>query len=145
MRNRVWRCAVAAAAVILVGCGRRSDPQPPIDQAASFVSLRDSYFVRTLRWNPVTATYLGADEYRSDLRDANGRLRDYSEESLAQEIAYYRNAQQELRAIETARLPPALVVDSRLMDAHLKFLLRNLADRKYYQRAVDTYTSEPFR
>ena len=31
------------------------------------------------------------------------------------------------------------------MDAHLRFLLHELADRKYYQRAVDTYVSEPFR
>ena len=31
------------------------------------------------------------------------------------------------------------------MDAQLTFLIRLIADRKYHQRAVDTYTTEPFR
>ena len=31
------------------------------------------------------------------------------------------------------------------MDAQLKFLIRLIGDRKYHQRAVDTYTTEPFR
>jgi len=31
------------------------------------------------------------------------------------------------------------------MDAQLKFLIRLIGERKYHQRAVDTYTTEPFR
>ena len=31
------------------------------------------------------------------------------------------------------------------MEAQLTFLIRLIADRKYHQRAVDTYTTEPFR
>ena len=52
---------------------------------------------------------------------------------------------QELGAIPLDSLPPHLRVDHRVMAAQLKFLIRLIGDRKYHQRAVDTYTAEPFR
>jgi uncharacterized protein (DUF885 family) len=138
-RTAIRRFAVVAGLVLASGCG--GGPAPDVD----FVELRDRYFVRTLRLNPVTATYLGGDEYSPDLRDSNGRLRDYSEGTLSQEVAFYRETQEVLRKIDISTLPPALRVDYKFMEAQLKFLVHELAERKYYQRAIDTYVSEPFR
>ena len=104
-----------------------------------------AYFVRHLLFNPVTATYLGADGYSDVLQSTNGALKDYSEAALARELAFYRESHQELRGIARDSLPPPHQVDHRVMDAQLTFLIRLIADRKYHQRAVDTYTTEPFR
>src|SRR5687768_869980 len=110
-----------------------------------FGGLRDRFFVRHLLFNPVTATYLGADGYSDVLQSTNGALKDYSEAALARELKFYREAHEELRGIALDRLPPHHKVDHRVIDAQLAFLIRLIADRKYHQRAVDTYTTEPFR
>jgi uncharacterized protein (DUF885 family) len=110
-----------------------------------FETLRDRFFVRHLLFNPVTATYLGADGYSDVLQSTHGALKDYSEAALARELAFYREAHQELQHIASETLPPHLQVDHRVMDAQLKFLIRLIGDRKYHQRAIDTYTAEPFR
>jgi uncharacterized protein (DUF885 family) len=138
-------CGGGSGGVGAVSCGFGVEAPGSRPAFGDFIVLRDRYFVRTLRLNPVTSTYLGGDEYSPELRDGNGRLRDYSEEALVKEIAFYRETQNALRKIDASTLPPALVVDYRFMNAQLKFLLHELADRKYYQRAVDTYVSEPFR
>ena len=110
-----------------------------------FQALRDRFFVRHLLFNPVTATYLGADGYSDVLQSTNAALKDYSEAALARELGLYREIQQELQGIARETLPPHLQVDHRVMDAQLKFLVRLIGERKYHQRAVDTYTAEPFR
>jgi uncharacterized protein (DUF885 family) len=110
-----------------------------------FETLRDRFFVRHLLFNPVTATYLGADGYSDVLQSINGALKDYSEAALARELAFYRETYQELQDVRRESLPPHLRVDHRLMDAQLTFLIRLIGDRKYHQRAIDTYTAEPFR
>ena len=110
-----------------------------------FEALRNRFFVRNLLFNPVTATYLGADGYSDVLQATSGALKDYSENALARELAFYRESRQELQAVPRERLPAHLQVDYRVMDAQLAFLIRLIADRKYHQRAVDTYTTEPFR
>src|SRR5687768_1773647 len=110
-----------------------------------FGGLRDRFFVRHLLFNPVTSTYLGADGYSDVLQSTNGALKDYSEAALARELAFYRESHDELQAIARENLPGNLQVDHRVMDAQLKFLIRLIGERKYHQRSVDTYTTEPFR
>ena len=110
-----------------------------------FTALRDRFFIRHLLFNPVTSTYLGADGYSDVLQFTNGALKDYSDAALARELAFYQESHQELQAVARESLPPDLQVDHRVMDAQLKFLIRLIGDRKYHQRAVDTYTAEPFR
>ena len=125
-----------------IGFGTEIENRAAIER---FETLRDRYFVRHLLFNPVTATYLGADGYSDVLQSTNGALKDYSEGALARELAFYREAHEELRGIARDSLPPPHQVDHRVMEAQLTFLIRLMADRKYHQRAVDTYTTEPFR
>ena len=125
-----------------VGFGIEVENKATIEK---FEALRDRFFIRHLLFNPVTATYLGADGYSDVLQSTNGALKDYSEAALSRELAFYRETQQELQSIERDRLPPHLLVDYRVLDAQLAFLVRLIADRKYHHRAVDTYTTEPFR
>ena len=152
MESRKWLIALC---IFALGCGSGSGGGgcaigfgTEIENRAEierFEALRDRFFVRHLLFNPVTATYLGADGYSDVLQSTNGALKDYSEAGLARELAFYRESHQELLAIARESLPPRHQVDHRVMDAQLAFLIRLIADRKYHQRAVDTYTTEPFR
>jgi uncharacterized protein (DUF885 family) len=130
--------AVLLVAVLSTACSH--DPT-----ANSFVQLRDRFFVRHLLFNPVTSTYLGADGYSDVLHATNGALKDYSEATLSRELAFYRETQKELGAISASGLSPSLQVDYHVMDAQLKYLIRLIGDRRYQQRALDTYVTEPFR
>jgi uncharacterized protein (DUF885 family) len=146
---------VVAVCVLAVGCASGSGEAgcaigfgTEIENRAAierFEALRDRFFVRHLLFNPVTSTYLGADGYSDVLQSTNGTLKDYSEAALARELAFYRESRQELLGIAREILPPHQQVDHRVMDAQLRFLIRLIGDRKYHQRAVDTYTAEPFR
>ncbi len=93
----------------------------------------------------MTSTYLGADGHSDVLQSTNGALKDYAEAALSRELAFYKETQRELQALSADTLPPHLKVDYRVMDAQLKFLIRQIEVRKYHQRAVDTYVAEPFR
>src|SRR5262245_9228240 len=64
-----------------------------------FQALRDRFFIRHLLFNPVTATYLGADGYSDVLQSTNATLKDYSEGALERELGFYRETQKELEGI----------------------------------------------
>ena len=138
--KRAWAVAGVMAIGLAIACGTANSLT--VDR---FQTLRDRYFVRHLLFNPVTSTYLGADGYSDILHATNGALKDYSEATLARELAFYRDTQAELAAIDRANLPAGLQIDRDLLDAHLKYLTRLIGERKYHQRSVDTYVAEPFR
>jgi uncharacterized protein (DUF885 family) len=152
VRSRKWLIGVSLLAIgcasgsgasgCAIGYGIEVENRATIER---FEALRNRFFVRHLLFNPVTATYLGAVGYSDVLQAADGALKDYSESALSREIAFYRETHQELQAIARESLPANLQIDYRVMDAQLKFLIRLIGDRKYHQRAVDTFTAEPFR
>ena len=114
-------------------------------QPSAFAQLRDRYFVRALRLNPVTATYLGGDAYSPELRDVNSRLRDYRPQALEAERTFYREVQAQHARIAASALSPEEQIDHAVMGAQLEFILHQLQDQRYHQRSVDTYVAEPFR
>ena len=144
-RTFVRRTALAAAGFgilrTLPAC--RDDRRSNADR--TFAELRDRYFLRHLQLNPVTSTYLGGDGYRAELRNVNGRLRDYSPAALESELRFYRDTRDALRGIDPASLTPAMRIDREVMASQVEYLIRYLDPRRYHLRAVDTYVSEPFR
>jgi uncharacterized protein (DUF885 family) len=147
--RKPWLLACLALATI--GCANTHNGcafgygTETIGAVERFETVRNRFFVQHLLFNPVTATYLGADGYSDILQSTSGALKDYSESALSRELAFYRKTQDEMRAIAPELLPENLQVDHRLMDAQLAFLIRLIGERKYHQRAVDTYVAEPFR
>ncbi len=113
--------------------------------ASRFGELRDRYFLRVLELNPVTSTYLGGDGYSPALAGVNGRLRDFRPEALAEEVRFYRGIERELAAIPRESLTPAERIDAAVMGAQLSFMIHQVETLRYYERAVDTYVTEPFR
>jgi uncharacterized protein (DUF885 family) len=114
-------------------------------QQSAFARLRDRYFVRALSLNPVTATYLGGDAYDRSLRDVNGRLRDYRPAALRAERAFYWEVKSALDALDASRLPGEEAIDHAVLGAQLNFIIHQLEDLRYHERAIDTYVAEPFR
>ncbi len=113
--------------------------------ASPFSELRDRYFLRVLQLNPVTSTYLGGDGYSPELAGVNGRLRDYRPAALTDEVGFYRSVQRQLMGIPHAALTPAERIDAGVMGAQLEFMIHQVDGLRYHERALDTYTTEPFR
>jgi uncharacterized protein (DUF885 family) len=142
------RNLLSAAPAALLALSPAAAPAAQAGRAASahpFVALRDRYFLGVLRFNPVTATYLGGDGYSPTLADINGRLRDYSPQGLAREVAFYREIDLAYRRVRPETLPVQLRIDHEVMGAQLAFIRRQLEDLRHHQRAIDTYVAEPFR
>lgn len=134
----------------LLQCGAAAIAFGALPRAASaaapggFVELRDRYFLEALKRNPVSATYLGGDGYSPALARINGALRDYRPEALAEEAAVWRRILAADQAIDPATLSVEQRIDQQVMRAQLAFMLHQL-ERRYHQRAIDTYVAEPFR
>lgn len=120
-------------------------PPKPVIIPGTFAELRDRYFLYHLQKNPVTSTYLGGDGYHASLADSNARLRDYREAAIADELKEYRSLRASIEAIPAASLTGAEIPDQQYMMAQLDFLIHQMGDLRYYQRALDTYVAEPFR
>lgn len=111
----------------------------------SLGDLRDRFFLRSLELYPTTATYLGGDGYSASLAAINGKLRDPSPAAVGGEVEFYRGIRGELEKVDRAALSPDRRVDHDLLGAQLDFMLHQLADLRYQERAIDTYVAEPFR
>jgi len=130
---------------VLAALGGCASGANVLQERIRFSEIRDRYFVTVLELNPVTSMYLGGEGWDPALRGVNGRLRDYRPESLAREIAFFREIQQARLSIQPETLTPAERQDHAVLGAQLNFILHQLEDVRYYQRSVDTYVSEPTR
>lgn len=153
MNRRVFvgRAAATAAGFGILGnvqaCAPGPPPLPPEPAIipGTFAELRDRFFVYHLEKNPVTSTYLGGDGYGPSLADSNTRLRDYRQPALTGEVELYRSLRRSVEMILPESLTPTEKVDRELMLSQLDFLIHQMRDLRYYQRAIDTYIAEPFR
>ena len=144
-RRFVKQAGVTAAAFGILreieACAPPPAPAPPpkpVIIPGTFAELRDRYFLYHLQKNPVTSTYLGGDGYHPSLADSNARLRDYREAAIADELKEYRSLRASIEAIPAASLTGAEAPDQQYMMAQLDFLIHQMGDLHYYQRALDT-------
>jgi uncharacterized protein (DUF885 family) len=112
---------------------------------AAFKTAHDKYVVEFLRRNPTVNTYLGGAGLDPSLKEVDGRLRDHSAAALAEEDRWLADSQKAFQGVDPASLSPARRIDRDVALAQIAFLLRQHQTRKYQERAVDTYVSEPFR
>jgi uncharacterized protein (DUF885 family) len=141
VRTGATLAAGLAASPLLQACKLETRRELADD---GFVELRDQYFRGQLELNPVTSTYLGGDGWNPELRALNGRLRDFSAGGLADEAREYRRLERAHSSIDAVLLSPQRRVDHAVMATQVAFLKDQL-DRRYHERAIDTYVAEPFR
>jgi uncharacterized protein (DUF885 family) len=113
------------------------------DQA--FKTAHDAYVREFLRRNPSVNTYLGGAGLDPALREVDGRLRDHSAAALAEEDRWLADARKQFESLAPDTLSPAQRIDREVALAQVSFLLHQHQTRRYQERALDTYTVEPFR
>jgi uncharacterized protein (DUF885 family) len=128
-------------------------PSPPASPAASagasdeaaLKSVLSAYVVEFLRRNPTTNTYLGGGGLDPSLADVDGSLRDHSAAALADEDRWLADVSSRLTEIPETSLADSSRIDREVALAQIRFMLRQHQVRRYQERALDTYVSEPFR
>lgn len=139
----------ALSALLFGGCTQQSTS--PTNQAnqpsgdAAFKKVHDEYVVEFLRRNPTVNTYLGGAGLDPKLRDVDAALRDHSAAALQDEDRWLANTKQSLETDAADSLSPAQRINRDVALAQINFLLRQHQVRRYQERALDTYTDEPFR
>ena len=111
----------------------------------NFKKIQDAYVREFLRRNPTVNTYLGGAGLDPALRDVDGQLRDHSAAAIEAEDRWLTETQKSLEAVAPDTLSPNIRIDREVALAQVRFLLRQHGTRKHQQRALDTYTDEPFR
>jgi uncharacterized protein (DUF885 family) len=112
---------------------------------ARYEDLEKRYVREFLRRHPVVSTYLGGAGLDPSLAAADGTLRDWSPSALAAEAELWRSLRGEFAALPSAGLSPRHRIDREVALHQLDFMLHQDQERKYWQRALDTYVNEAFR
>ncbi|HSE35673.1 MAG TPA: DUF885 family protein, partial [Blastocatellia bacterium] len=107
--------------------------------------IHDAYVVEFLRRNPTVNTYLGGAGFDPSLKDVDGTLRDHSAAALEAEDRWLADAQKSFESIDPNTLSANRRIDREVALAQIRFLLHQHQVRRYQERALDTYTDEPFR
>ena len=135
--------------VILAAVACSSEAPKPQQQADSpdttAKKALTAYAVEFLRRNPTTNTYLGGAGLDPSLKEVDGMLRDYSTTALAAEDQWLTDTAKALEAINPSGLSASLRIDREVALAQIRFMLREHQVRKYHERALDTFVSDPFR
>lgn len=113
------------------------------DQALK--KIHDAYVVEFLRRNPTVNTYLGGAGLDPSLKDVDGTLRDHSAAALEAEDRWLADTQKAFEGIDPNTLSATRRIDREVALAQIRFLLHQHQVRRYQERALDTYTDEPFR
>lgn len=132
--------------MLAVGCQSATKvAEAPANETETLNKVVRDYAVEFLRHNPTVNTYLGGAGLDSSLRDVDGMLRDYSAAALQQEDQWLMAARAAIDGISPASLAPNARIDRDVALAQIAFQLHQHQVRRYQQRALDTFISEPFR
>jgi uncharacterized protein (DUF885 family) len=113
------------------------------DQA--FKKTLNSYVIEFLRRNPTVSTYLGGAGLDPSLGEVEGALRDHSAAALEAEDKWLADTQKAIEAVDPQSLSPNMRIDREVALAQIRFLTHQHQVRRYQERALDTYATEPFR
>src|SRR3989442_6310454 len=141
--KRMLVCALIAA---LAACTTKTTQQAMNTTGDNeFKKFHDAYVVEFLRRNPTVNTYLGGAGLDPSLKDVDGMLRDHSAAALETEDRWLADWQKSLEGIDPNTLSANLRIDREVALAQIRFLLHQHQVRRYQERALDTYVTEPFR
>jgi len=145
------RRLILISCLLLLAAGCRSSPTPVVEAPGNsnndevLKSALHRYVVEFLRRNPTVNTYLGGAGFDPALRDTDGTLRDYSAAALEREDDWLTQTKAIIDGIAPSALSPNPRIDRDVALAQITFQLHQHQVRRYQQRALDTFISEPFR
>src|SRR5438876_107309 len=144
----MMRRALLILVIAMVSCMPKMNNTEPISNNAgdkTFKTVHDSYVIEFLRRNPVVNTYLGGAGLDASLREVDGLLRDHSPAAIEAEDRWLSATLKSFEGIDPKILSPNLRIDREVAMAQIHFLIHQHQTRRYQERAIDTYTDEPFR
>jgi uncharacterized protein (DUF885 family) len=145
-RRAMIAYALVLATTLVLG---PAAPAVPGSGKTALDSRLHAYVTEFLRRNPTVNTYLGGAGLDPSLRDVDGRLRDHSVAALKEEDRWLTSTMKALQKIDPHTLPANLTanltIDRDVALAQIAFLLHQHQVRRYQERALDTYTDDPFR
>jgi uncharacterized protein (DUF885 family) len=137
--------ALVCALALSAGCGRSESNAPAANAGETLKQALRGYVVEFLRRNPTVNTYLGGSGFDLSLADVDGTLRDYSPQAIEAEDRWLAQTKSAIEGIVPASLSANSRIDREVALAQIEFQLHQHQVRRYLQRALDTYISEPFR
>lgn len=142
--RKLWVVTLIAA---LAACTTSKPTEQTVNNSGDneLKKIHDAYVVEFLRRNPTVNTYLGGAGFDPSLKDVDGTLRDHSAAALETEDRWLADAQKSFESIDPNSLSPTRRIDREVALAQIRFLLHQHQVRRYQERALDTYTDEPFR
>jgi uncharacterized protein (DUF885 family) len=142
--KKLWAVALIG---IMTACTAPNTSEQKMNNSgdAQLKNIHDAYVVEFLRRNPTVNTYLGGAGLDPTLKDVEGTLRDHSAAALEAEDRWLSDAQKDFEKVDANTLSPNRRIDRDVALAQIRFLLHQHQVRRYQERALDTYTDEPFR
>ncbi len=143
MRNLLVLILIAA----MTACTSTKTTEQPMNNSGDnqLKKIHDAYVVEFLRRNPTVNTYLGGAGLDASLKDVDGTLRDHSATALEAEDRWLADTQKSFESVDPNTLSANRRIDREVALAQIRFLLHQHQVRRYQERALDTYTDEPFR
>ena len=112
------------AALFLAACGPQTAAPPafrPPSPEQQFSALERRYVIFVLERYPVVSTYLGGSEFDRTLADNDGKLRDYSADSLKDEDTHLGELREQFTALDPNELSPRRRIDRNVAVAEIDF------------------------
>jgi uncharacterized protein (DUF885 family) len=106
----------------------------PSDPNSDFEKMAEQFLNEYLTWRPETGTYLGLHEY-------DGKVSDYSESSINEEIARLNSYKNLLKTIDASQLNPQNYIDYKMLQNEIDKSLFGLSERRGWKRNPMTYAS----
>lgn len=136
---------ILSLCVLVTPACTSSAPAPETSGDKALGTAVHAYVIESLRRNPTTNTYLGGAGLDPSLHEVDGALRDHSPAALAAEDQWLVGVQQAISGVAPATLSTTARIDREVALAQINFVLHQHTVRRYQERALDTYTVEPFR
>jgi uncharacterized protein (DUF885 family) len=107
--------------IIFSGCKQKSTNTQAASAETDYQQLSENFLSGYLNWRPQNAVSLGFHDY-------DGKLPDFSKESLGQELARLKEYDQKFVAIDTSTLSEKMLFDLRLLKNEVKQDIFNMDD-----------------
>src|SRR5262245_15006335 len=147
--RKLWAFALMGIAFmgIMMACTAPKSTEQTMNNSgdSQLKKIHDAYVVEFLRRNPTVNTYVGGAGLDPSLKDVDGTIRDHSAAALESEDRWLSDAQKDFEKVDANTLSPNRRIDRDVGLAQIRFLLHQHQVRRYQERALDTYTDEPFR
>jgi uncharacterized protein (DUF885 family) len=113
-------------ATLLISCRENPESIQSGSGDAAFQKLSDEFLDGYIAWRPQFAVYLGLHEF-------DGKITDFSKQSLDSELVRLKNYEQKFSAIDSASLSPGMYYDLRILLGVLRNEIFNFEDLQVFK------------